>query len=95
MPRGAAELILLDKLRAQPVTMTVRVGDRAVFGSLTIAVTGCDVRPPDLPANATAFLDITDSRGTAPEFRGWVLSNTPAVSQYQHPVYDLRLAGCR
>ena len=95
VPRGAAELVMLDKLSAQPTTLTIRVGQSAAFGTLTIAVRGCDVRPPDLPQNATAFVEITDSRGSAPVFHGWVLSNTPSVSQYEHPVYDLRLAACR
>ena len=48
-----------------------------------------------LPQNSTAFLEVTDSRGSAPVFRGWVLSNTPSVSQFEHPVYDLRLVSCK
>ena len=95
VPRNAADIIMLDKLSAQPTTLTVRVGQSAPYGTLTIAVRACDVRPPDLPQNATAFLEITDSRGSAPVFHGWVLSNTPSVSQFEHPVYDLRLASCR
>lgn len=95
LPRGTADIIMLDKLRAQPATLSIKVGEQASYGTLTVAVKGCDVRPPDLPQNATAFVEITDSRGSAPVFRGWVLSNTPSVSQFEHPVYDLRLAACR
>jgi hypothetical protein len=95
VPKSTAEIIMLDKLRAQPTTLTIKAGQSATYGTLTIAVKSCQVRPADLPQNATAFLDITDSRGSAPVFHGWVLANTPSVSQYEHPVYDLRLAACK
>jgi len=53
------------------------------------------VRPPDQPADATAFLDIIDSHGGAPAFHGWMLLSDPALSMFAHPVYDVRLAGCQ
>ena len=95
LPRGTAELVLLDKLRAQPANVAIRTGQSASFGTLTITLKSCATRPPDQPQNAAAFLEIADSRGTAPPFRGWVMSNTPAVSMFEHPVYDLRLAACK
>ena len=95
LPRQSAELIILDKMRAQPSSLTIRTGQSATFGTLTLAVKDCDVRPPDLPQNAAVFLEVTDSRASAPAFRGWMLSNTPAVSQFEHPLYGLRLVTCR
>lgn len=93
--RSTAELILLDKIRGQPVPMSVKVGDSVTFGSLTIKARSCYVRPPDQPADATAFVDVSDARGNKDLFHGWILANTPSVSQMEHPVYDLRLAGCK
>ena len=49
---------------------------------------------PDQAADSAAFVDVTDTRGKTDVFRGWILVNTPAVSQMEHPVYDLKLAGC-
>lgn len=95
VPRQIAELVMLDKLRAQPTTLTVKVGQQAPYGTLTVAVKSCQSRPLDLPQNSAAFLEVTDSRGSAPVFRGWVLSATPSVAQFEHPVYDLRLVACR
>jgi hypothetical protein len=94
VPKGTAELVVLDKLRAQPVSLTIKTGQSATYGSLTILVKSCDARPPDLPQNSTVFVEITDSRGSAPVFDGWLFSNTPSVSQFEHPVYDLRLVRC-
>jgi hypothetical protein len=94
LPRPAARLILLDKIAAQPRTMTVKVGSTVQFGSLSITVGACDVRPPDKPQDAAAFLQITDSHAGMPGFSGWMLVDEPGLSMLQHPTYDVRLAGC-
>ncbi len=95
VPRPAADLVLLDKIRGQPTEVTVKVGERTTFGSLTVAVRSCAVRPPDQPADAAAFVDVTDGRGNTDIFHGWLLAKTPSVSQMEHPVYDLKLMACR
>jgi hypothetical protein len=53
------------------------------------------VRPPDAAADAAAFLDITDARPGIAPFHAWMLLTEPSLSIYEHPVYDIRLAGCR
>ena len=95
VPKGAADIVLLDKISAQPSTVTVKVGDSTVFGSITVKVASCVIRPPDQPADAAAYVEVTDNRQRGGEiFHGWLLVKTPAVSQLEHPVYDLRLMGC-
>jgi hypothetical protein len=88
-------LQVLDKVNAQNAVLTVKVGQSAQFGSLTIQVAACQIRPPDQPQDATAYLTITDSHTDAPGFRGWLLANHPSVSMLQHPIYDVRVVGCR
>lgn len=95
LPRPAADLIALDKISARPTPLTVKVGQSASFGSLTITVRACVVRPPDQAPDAAAFLDITDSQGGAPDFHGWMVLSDPSLAIFQHPVYDIRLAGCQ
>ncbi len=94
-PRAVAELIGLDKVTARPTQLTVKVGESVRFGTLAITVRGCAVRPPDQPADATAFLDVTDHGATAPLFRGWMFASSPSLAVLEHPVYDLRVVGCR
>ncbi len=93
-PRNTAELSVLDKVRAQPSPLTVRVGQTVPWGSLSITVRGCVTRPPNLPQDSAAFLDVTDSRSTGAEFHGWMLASAPALSQMEHPIYDLRVTSC-
>jgi hypothetical protein len=92
--RGTADLVALNKIDAQSSKLQVRVGQSATYGSLTISVRSCQVRPPDQAPDATAWLDIVDSRPGAPAFHGWMLQNEPNLNSFEHPVYDVRLAAC-
>ena len=94
MPAGSAKLVALDKVNAQATELTVKVGQSATFGSLTIEVKACDIRPPDQPADAAVYLHVTDSHPDSPGFDGWMLRDEPSVSMMQHPIYDLRVSGC-
>jgi hypothetical protein len=91
---GAVKLQALDKVNAQSTTMTIKVGQSATFGSLTITAKACVIRPADQPADAAAFLAVTDSHPDSPGFDGWMLQAEPSVSMMQHPIYDLRVTGC-
>jgi hypothetical protein len=91
---GSATLQALDKVNAIAKTLVVKVGDTGHFGSLDIAVRGCFVRAPDLPADATAFLVIRDRRPDAPGFSGWMVRSAPSMSMLAHPIFDVRISGC-
>jgi hypothetical protein len=93
--RPGVELQALDKVTARSTVLDGRVGQTLRFGSLSIVVTACVVRPPDRPADAAAFVQITDSHQGEPGFRGWMLEDEPVVSMFEHPLYDIRLNGCR
>ena len=91
---GTATLQALDKVNAHHDTLTVKVGESGHFGSLDIAVRGCFVRPPDLPADATAFLVIRDQHAGAPAFSGWMVRSAPYMSMLANAIYDVRVSGC-
>ncbi len=92
--RGTAQLQALDKINARRTQITVKVGQSATFGSLTIIVKGCVVRPPDQPADAAAFLEITDKNPEVAGFSGWMLRSDPSLSMLAHPIFDVRVTGC-
>lgn len=95
LPRPGVELAGLDKITARVSPLPGRVGQTIAFGTLSIAVRNCIVRGPDQPADQAVYLDITDSRDAAISFHGWMLLSSPSLSMLQHPVYDIRLIGCR
>jgi hypothetical protein len=94
LPRTTASVQALDKVNARGSVLSIEVGHSATFGSLIIAVKACVVRPPDVPADAAAFLTVTDKNPNEPGFTGWMLKAAPAVSMLEHPIYDLRIVGC-
>ena len=95
VPRGAVELVGTDKVNVRTTALSGPVGQPIPFGSLTIVAKSCVVRPADQIADAAAFLDITDSRPGPVAFHAWLVRSAPAVSIFEHPVYDIRLVGCR
>lgn len=95
IPRGLADLTVLDKVSAKVTPLSVKVGESGTYGPLTIGVRGCYVRPPDLPADSTAFLDVVDATAGATAFHAWLIASVPAASGMQNPVYDVRLVTCR
>ncbi|GAN76885.1 DUF2155 domain-containing protein [Acidisphaera rubrifaciens] len=94
LDRGTAEIAALDKVDDRRADLTIRVGQSATFGPLNIAVQACVVRPPDQPADAAAYLNVTDPHPGAPAFHGWMLSSDPPVSMMEHPIYDVRVVAC-
>lgn len=95
VPRAGVALIGLDKITARTTPLATRIGQTVKFGSLSVTVRSCIVRGPDQPADEAAFVDVTDSRDAAFGFHGWMLLSSPGASVVEHPVYDVRLVGCR
>ena len=94
VPATAAKLQALDKVDAQASDLTIKVGQSATFGSLTITVKSCIVRPTGQPSDAAAYLNVTDSHPDTAGFDGWLLRDEPSVSMMQSAIYDLRVTGC-
>jgi hypothetical protein len=97
-PRRTAELQALDKVTARTTRLSAPLEQAVRYGTLSILVRACRARPVDEVPDAAAFLEIRDSRAGAdapPAFRGWMFANNPAVSMLEHPVYDVRVLGCR
>ena len=95
LPKPGLELAALDKITAKVTPLVGKIGQAMHFGSLTVTAESCIIRGADQPADQAAFLDVTDSRDASFAFHGWVILSDPAASVMQHPVYDLRLIGCR
>lgn len=93
-PRSGATIQALDKVNARHAVLTLKPNEPVTYQSLTIVLKSCVVRPPDQPADAAAYVTVTDSRAGQGGFSGWLLRSSPATSMMQHPIFDLRLNGC-
>jgi len=93
-----AKLEALDKVTGRVSEIEVGVDRPARFGTLDIVVRACHRRPPELPPDSAAFLQIAERRypGDPPEtlFSGWMFASSPGLSALEHPVYDVIVLDC-
>jgi hypothetical protein len=94
LPRTEGTVRVLNKIESTAQTIHLHIGETAHVQFLSIVLSGCFVRPPDLPPDSAAHLTITDSRPGTPGFDGWMLRQEPAMNMLEHPVYDVQLVGC-
>jgi hypothetical protein len=97
LPQQQAELTVLDKIYGSATTVSAKVGVPFAIRFLTVTVLACWVRPPTLPPDTAAFLQVTDSHaapGSPPEFRGWIFKAEPALSGLDDPATDISVSGC-
>ena len=98
IPEPIAILQGLDKISARTSRIEAPVGSTVHFGTLSIAVRDCEQSPPeDSPENA-AFLQIYETppgEDAKRLFSGWMFSSSPALSELQHPVYDVTVLACK
>ena len=93
-----AELQALDKVTARITILKLQLNQPITFGTLRITVRACNARPPEVVADAAAWLEVQDTRndsGGKPVFQGWMFANAPGIAMLEHPVYDLRVLECR
>jgi hypothetical protein len=94
LPAPSGSVRVMNKIDSTVQLVTLKVGQTVNYESLTLTLSGCFVRPADVPADAAAHLKIVDNRPDTPSFDGWMLKREPSLNMLQHPVYDVQLAGC-
>jgi hypothetical protein len=98
IPDPIAILQGLDKISARTSRIEVPVGATVQFGTLSIVVRDCEQSPPDASPENAAFIQIFETppgEETKRLFSGWMFSSSPALSELEHPVYDVTLLSCR
>ena len=91
-------LYLLDKVTSRIETIEIKVGEIVDFGSLQIKIFMCKKRPPEEVPEDFVLLRIYDE--ISPEnleivFQGWMISSSPTVAPFEHPIYDVWVKDCK
>jgi hypothetical protein len=97
LPGKQAQLTILDKIYGSASTITATIGTPFSVRFLTVTVLACWIRPPNLPPDAAAFLQVTDTHapaGSTAEFRGWIFHAEPALSGMSDAATDISVNGC-
>lgn len=98
IPEPVAVLQGLDKISARISRIEAPVGATVKFGTLSIDVRDCEQSPPEDPPENAAFIQIYETppgEDTKRVFSGWMFSSSPAISELEHPVYDVTLLSCK
>jgi len=98
IPEPTAILQGLDKISARTSQIEAPVGATVQFGTLSIVVRDCEQSPPEGPPENAAFIQIYETPlGEEKKrlFSGWIFSSSPALSELEHPVYDVTLLACK
>lgn len=98
IPEPIAVLQGLDKISARTSQIEAPVGATVQFGTLSIVVRDCQQSPPEGPPENAAFIQIYETplgEDKKRLFSGWMFSSSPALSELEHPVYDVTLLACK
>jgi hypothetical protein len=89
-----AVLHALDKLSGEVRDLTLATGQTAEFGRITVRLDECRF-PTDNPAgDAFAHVVVLRQGAEAPQFAGWMIASSPALSALDDPRYDVWVSRC-
>lgn len=93
---GGATLRQLDKMTGGIETVEVRTSEERRVGRLRIRLDACRTAEDSNLGGAIAFLKIWDLRNDTdmPDFSGWMFAESPALSAFDHPRYDVWVISC-
>ncbi|MEL6678311.1 MAG: DUF2155 domain-containing protein [Pseudomonadota bacterium] len=93
-PMEVAELRALDTITGIVTDLTVPVGQQVRYERLEITVSACRASAEGDKPDAYGYLTVRDIRQEAPNFTGWMIASSPALSAMDHARYDVWVLRC-
>lgn len=86
----------LDKMTGRTLSHTVAVGGAIDLGRVFVEVDACEAPPGGELEGTRAFLRIWDRKYAreAADFSGWMFADSPALSAFDHPRFDVWVISC-
>lgn len=84
----------LDKVSGTASDITLAVGQSVDYGFITITLRECRYPADDPSSDAYAFVTVTEKGKPKPDFSGWMIASSPALSALDHPRYDVWAIRC-
>jgi hypothetical protein len=89
-----ARLKGLDTITGTVSDLEVSVGGTIRYERLMITLKECRYPEGNISSDAFAYLVIQDDRNQTPNFDGWMVASSPALSALEHPRYDVWVTRC-
>lgn len=90
----AGELRILDKLTGQVTNVSLKQGETARLGYLSVTLNECRYPIENPSGDAFAQLFVDDTKENTRLFSGWMLASAPALNAMDHPRYDVWALRC-
>jgi len=91
-------LIGLDKITAKSSELVVNIDESKKFGPLEIKVLKCGKIKVDNKIDSVAYMQVKDLSKNQSEqvyiFNGWIFASDPALTPFDHAVYNIQLLNC-
>jgi len=92
------EIKILDKVSSKNNKLILNIGEENKYENLLIKVLKCKNSEFDDNPEVTAYLQVRDltisDNDKVYVFNGWTFSSSPAITPFDHPVYDIWLSKC-
>src|SRR6476659_1863111 len=88
----------LDKVTGLTTTFEAKIGEEKRFGGLYVKADACYTRDITEEPKTTSFVEVEEIEPDETRkkiFSGWMFAESPGLSAVEHPIYDVRLSGCR
>ena len=95
---NVVSLHVLDKITSRVEIIEINVGEIIKFDSLQIEIFLCKKRPPEEIPEDFVLLRIYDEvtpKNLENIFQGWMISSSPTVAPFEHPIYDVWVKDCK
>ena len=93
-----AILIGLDKITAKSSELIVNLNESKKFGPLEITILKCGKVKVNNKIDNVAYMQVKDLTKNENEkvfiFNGWTFASDPALTPFDHAIYDLQLINC-
>ncbi len=89
-----ARLKGLDTITGTVTELELAVGGTIRYERLQITLRECRYPEDNISSDAFAYLVIQDDRNETPNFDGWMIASSPALSALEHPRYDVWVTRC-
>lgn len=89
-----AVLRWLDKVSGDVREVELAPGEARTMGRIEVRLGDCRYPVNNPTGEAFAWLDIRSEGRERPDFSGWMLASSPALSALDHPRYDVWVIRC-
>ena len=92
------DIKILDKISSKNTLLKLKNGDLVSFKDLSIKSLKCKNSEFDDNPEITAYMQVIDLNNSNNDevfvFNGWMVSSSPSITPFDHPVYDIWLLNC-